>query len=187
MRVFIAAVPPPETQAAVATLIASTRHAGDGASWVRQQNLHFTLRFLGEITEATANRAALATGEAVAAHARIHAMLGRAGAFPHERAARVLWLGLTQGEEALSALAATLDTRLAAHGLPRSEREFTPHLTIGRLRSPRPAPIVALGSLGAASRAALSFDVRELSVIESVLSPGGSQYSVRFRADLASL
>jgi RNA 2',3'-cyclic 3'-phosphodiesterase len=187
MRVFIAVIPPPETQAAVAAMIASLRRTGDQVSWVRESNLHFTLRFLGEVTEATAARAAIAAGEAAATHGRFTLALGRAGAFPDQQHARVLWLGLTHGERALAALTATLEDRLAAQGIPRSDREFSPHLTIGRLRDPRPAPIEALDAIAPRTRPELTFEVRELCVIESVLSPGGSQYSVRFRADLASL
>jgi RNA 2',3'-cyclic 3'-phosphodiesterase len=187
MRVFLAVIPPPETQAAVAAVISSLRAPGDGVSWVREKNLHFTLRFLGEVTEATANRAALAAGEAAVARTRFTIVLGRAGAFPDDQRARVLWLGPTRGEDALVALAEALEQRLVAHGFPRSEREFSPHLTLGRRRQPGPAATSKLQKPALETRTALSFEVRELTVIESVLSPGGSQYSVRFRADLASL
>lgn len=101
---------------------------------------------------------------------------GSLGFFPNVRRPRVLWAGLASGPE-LAALAAYVETALAALGLPCEERAFSPHLTLARFDSPR-----GLDALHAAIEKAgpLEFGAataREFHLYQSVLKPGGPEYT----------
>jgi 2'-5' RNA ligase len=177
MRLFLAVFPPPETQEAAHAVIEALRRPGDGVSWVKRENLHYTLRFLGEVGEDGARRAAEAAAESASRHAAFDATLGRLGAFPNAPRARVIWIGLERGAEPLEALARSLEEALRAKGFDRAERPFKAHLTIGRVRQPNAdwsGKLAAAGLTGA-----LGFRVASLRVVESQLSPQGSRYTVR--------
>lgn len=184
MRVFLGVFPPAPVQDEAARVIESLRRAHDGVSWVKRDNLHYTMRFLGEVGEDGASRIEAAAFEAAAASAPFTAMLGAAGAFPDPRHARVLWLGLDPGAAELGQLAAALDSALARRGFAPERRRFSAHLTIGRVRDPRGRNWS--DALAAAAPARAPFEVNELLVVESRLSPDGSIYTPRARAALGS-
>lgn len=173
MRLFFAVFPPPEVQSAAHRATESLRGRGDSVAWVRAENLHLTMRFLGECSEEEARRAGDAAREAAARAPAFSAALGGAGAFPDARRARVLWLAMSAGEPEVTALATALEEALEAHGFPREVRRFAAHLTLGRMRN---------GEADWGARlAAVSVDptpwrVTELRLVRSTLSPSGSRY-----------
>ena len=175
MRAFIAVFPPPEIQAAaIAQALETVQRLGECASdrvrWVRPENVHLTLKFLGNVRKEILGDLCAALEEACAGHAPFDVALVGFGAFPSAQRARILWAGVGVGSDQLRALATDLQDTLAPLGFEREERAFTPHLTLGRLRS-RPAsfdlPTVA-GVLG--------FQVRRVELTESTLSPEGAAY-----------
>jgi 2'-5' RNA ligase len=105
---------------------------------VKRENLHVTLRFLGDVDADGAKRAEDAAREAARATAPFGALFGPPGAFPTAKKARVLWLGLVEGVEPFTRMANALEAALTACGFEPEEREFTPHLTLPRAS---PAPI----------------------------------------------
>jgi 2'-5' RNA ligase len=181
VRVFVAVFPPPEVQHAVAAYIESLKSRGPGVSWEKRDNLHFTMRFLGEIGEDGARRVIEAAREAASATPAFAASLSQVGAFPSPRRARVLWLGMDTGGPELVALAGRLDAALARRGWEPESRPFAAHLTIGRVREP--------GDWSAAVGAAIPptrFRAEHLAVIRSQLNPKGSIYTVLENAPLAA-
>jgi 2'-5' RNA ligase len=173
LRVFLALFPPAEVQAAAAGAIERLRRDGDRVSWVKRENLHFTLRFLGEVGEDGARRAAEAAAEIAVDHRAFGAALGSLGAFPDGKRARVLWVGLSQGEGPMVALARSLEQALTRRGFERETRAFAAHLTIGRVREPGHDWSETL------SRATLptaAWHVDRVLLIRSTLSPQGSRY-----------
>jgi 2'-5' RNA ligase len=190
MRVFLAVFPPPESvQLAFAAGQRVRAAAGDAAgrvSWVKLDNLHYTLKFLGEIGEDGARRAAEGAREAAASWRAFDVTLGAPGAFPNGRRARVLWLGLESGAGQFTELARRLDQSLATRGFEREKRAFSPHLTLGRVRDEGhdwTAALAACASLAAEPGA--RFRVGAIRVMQSTLSPGGSIYAVLEEAPLA--
>src|SRR5262245_26476663 len=183
MRIFLAVFPPPETQQAAHAAVEALKRPNDGVSWVKRENLHYTLSFLGELGDDGLRRAQEAAREAASDHAAFDARLGPCGAFPTPTRARVLWIGLAEGAEALVALAKSVERALVWRGFDRDERPFTPHLTIGRVREPRAdwSEPLARAQVDAART---GFTVASVRVIESTLSPGGSRYAVREDAAL---
>jgi len=182
IRVFLAVFPSAAAQEAAAHVIERLRQPGDGVSWVKRENLHYTVRFMGELGESGLARVTQAARGAVVGTRRFEGALGAAGAFPDPRRARVLWLGLSEGAEALTAVAHAVEQALRRHGFERADRAFTSHLTIGRVRvldqdwSERLA--------GVSAEPSPRFAVDRVSVVQSTLSPKGSIYQVRAEAML---
>jgi RNA 2',3'-cyclic 3'-phosphodiesterase len=170
--------PPAEVQRAAYTVGESLRHDRDGVSWVKRENLHYTLRFIGDVGDDALRRVSEAATLIAAHHQTFDAELGGIGAFPKPEKARVIWLGMTAGERALMDLARELEAELRRRGFERAERPFSAHLTLGRARVPGRDWTESLAS----AHVALSmprFKVDRISVVESVLSPKGSAYTVR--------
>lgn len=182
MRIFLAVFPSAEAQDAAAAVIERLRRTGDGVSWVRRDNLHYTLRFMGELGESGLGRVIEAAREGAAGHRPIEAVLGAAGAFPSARKARVLWLGLDQGGEAFTALAQSVERALRGRGFDAADHPFRPHLTIGRVRERDADWSERLAGLAAEPA---PFPVDRIAIVQSTLSPKGSIYQVRAEATLA--
>lgn len=145
-------------------------------------NLHLTLKFLGDVPlEQTASIAA-AIEEAVSTTATFTAELQGLGAFPHLGRPTVVWAGLAE-PEAMSQLAERIETALGPLGFSRERRPFHPHVTIGRINS-RPPP--ALRQL-VEQHAATAFGpsaVETVELYQSELSSSGPRYTVLARAPL---
>ena len=184
MRIFLAVFPPEAVQGAVFAAAGALKKPGDGVSWVKRENLHYTLRFMGELGADGARRVGEAADVAAKAGAAFTAALGPLGAFPNARRARVLWAGMTEGAERLTALARALEAALARNGFDQADHPFSAHLTIGRVRDPRADWTERLEAVRV-DPAAARFTVDRLCVMESRLSPKGSTYTVRHEARLS--
>jgi 2'-5' RNA ligase len=184
MRIFVAVFPAAEAQEAAAAVIDRLRQPGDGVSWVKRENLHYTLRFMGDLGTSGLGRVTDAAREGAHGHASFTAALGAAGAFPNPPRARVLWLGLSEGGEALAALARSVEQSLRQKGFDRADRPFKSHLTLGRVRDRDQDWTERLDGVAAASSA--RFVVNRVVVVQSTLSPQGSIYQVCAEALLAS-
>ena len=117
--------------AALATRLA-TADAPAPVRWVPPAQLHFTLRFLGEVSaqQAEAVRRALGLPWKTGAFS---AGLGEVDLFPVSGAPRVIWLGMDEGREQMTALKNELDHRLVSAGFESDTRPFRAHLTLGRV------------------------------------------------------
>jgi len=183
MRLFLAVFPPVSVQVAAHVSGASLRaQGGPTVSWVKQENLHYTLRFLGELGDDGARRVGEAAREAASDVAPFDAVLGGLGAFPNARRARVLWVGMSEGADPLKALAKALEGALERRGFDRDTQRFSPHLTIGRVREPVHDWTAALAA--AQPPAPERFRVDRLTLVESKLSPKGSTYTPVVEAPL---
>ncbi len=103
--------------------------------WVPPENLHVTLRFLGDLNDSLRAEVEEAAGEALSGAAPFSIALGPTGAFPGIEKPRVLWVGLAEGGEEVSALAGLVDDALRPLGF-EPEKKFHPHITVGRVKAP---------------------------------------------------
>lgn len=136
-RIFIAVELDPALHQAVIDLQHRLQTAGARIRWNKPGQLHFTLRFLGEITPAQLALAKIATREAVEDAEPFTITLHGLGAFPSFHRPQVVWVGVEEGAAELQALAATLEEHLTHHRFPAEERPFKPHLTLARIRDER--------------------------------------------------
>ncbi len=145
--------------------------------WVKPENIHLTLQFLGEIPPADLARVGPALRSAAAAAAPFWIAARGAGVFPGIKAPRVVWAGLSGQVPALFALQQSVAQALAAAGFPPEARPFKAHLTLGRFKGRvRPADLLeALQTLG--PWASPAFRVDRVTFFQSELRPGGAVYT----------
>jgi RNA 2',3'-cyclic 3'-phosphodiesterase len=145
--------------------------------WVKPQNLHLTLKFLGDIPAAVVADVGLALRRASRETAPLALNVQGMGVFPGIRRARVLWVGLGGQIEALQLLYSRIEDELADLGLAREKRGFKAHLTLARMKGPV-APwdlSVALQETG--NYEPRSFWARQLILYKSELRPQGAIYT----------
>jgi len=184
-RTFIAVFPPSAVTARIASALDALRAPGDGVSWVRSTNLHFTLRFLGDLPPDDVEAARRAASQAARGTEPFRLVFGAQGMFPNSIQPRVLWLGVQDGADALVALATRLEVALGDERFPPADKPFSPHLTLGRVRDRADAGSVGRRLAVAEFPAGESFEVRDLVVVRSTLAAGGSRYEPIARYSLA--
>ena len=174
-RLFVAIRPPVEVRA---RLLAAMGGVG-GARWQGDDQLHLTLRFIGDVDRHQAEdvHAALAAVH----HPRFEIALAGVGAFDRRGEPTVLWAGVAP-QEPLKILHKKIDQAIARIGLEPERRAYSPHITLARL--PHGSGPVG-GFLETASRlASQPFQVEEFRLYESDLTPDGPVYSVVERYSL---
>ena len=160
MRIFVAVFPPPEIRKALLGAARELPVAGE-VRWARPENVHLTLKFLGDVPGDDVDRVAEALEPVRLRHEPFEAELSAFGAFPSARRARILWAAVGEGSEFLRDLARDVEASLEPLGFEREDRAYVPHLTLGRARS-RPV------SFEAAETPPLGFRVRNLDLVKSV-------------------
>lgn len=143
--------------------------------WVRPENLHVTLKFIGHTdpVKLDAIRSSLAKVRS-AQEVRLH--FRNIGFFPSANRPRVVWGGM-ESSESLVPLAHDIDQQIATLGFPAEERDFTPHLTLARLDPPAIAPDLRAAIEKHASRDFGVLHTSEFQLIESKLKPSGAEYT----------
>ncbi|MCX7609430.1 MAG: RNA 2',3'-cyclic phosphodiesterase [Anaerolineales bacterium] len=190
VRSFIAIEVPPDVQQAIASQTATLRQTigTERVRWVAPHHIHLTLQFLGDVSPTNLEKIAEALQAEVATHHPFSLTVRGLGAFPNSRRARVLWLGGDAPVNLLSLVRGiqAVNRRL---GYPPEEREFSPHLTIGRVR-----PQVSTMDLSII-RSALEnhplegygqFLVEEVAIFKSDLKPTGPIYTLLYHLPLAN-
>lgn len=176
-RTFIAVDLDPAIRDAIVALERNIDEAGARLKWIKPANLHFTLKFLGEIQAAQVARARIAAREAAAGVQPFRIRLESLGAFPSFQQPQVLWVGVGEGREALEALAERLEQQLARQRFPLNQRRFRPHLTLARIRDVRAWGDVVRALERFRDVLPGSQEVGGVIVYESRLSPRGSTYT----------
>lgn len=177
-RLFIAIELPAEVRRKIRNHIDKLRTESPDvrASWTREENLHLTMKFFGDVAVADVERISAAAARAVAAVNPFEMSVGGCGAFPPKGQPRVLWIGANDPAGSLGKLHTSLENECADAGFPRDQRAYHPHLTIARLRQPHGACELAHlhEEIGFDS---LTLPVKEIRLIRSELSSQGSRYT----------
>lgn len=176
MRLFVAIIPPPEVREGALREARSLSWRGS-IRWLQPENVHLTLKFLGETPEPKMQGLRDALEAACGGHLALDLELTGAGAFPSVERARVLWVGVGEGSDRLRALAEDVEDALESLGFEREKRPFHPHATVGRARdgdarledSKRETDLTDLGPL--------LFRARSVDLVRSHLSRKGAVYS----------
>jgi len=146
------------------------------ASWSRPENIHLTLKFVGEITKDRAAKLSEATARAAEHSDPFRIEIAGTGAFPNRGVPRVLWIGLNDSEGGLTRLHEQLERECLRVGFEQEARSFKPHLTLARLRRPDHAKALAAAHLEMPFESE-KFTATEVLVIRSELSSSGSKYT----------
>jgi len=184
LRLFLAIELPAAERRAIHAATAPLRDAARAVAWVREENLHLTLKFLGSQPAGAVERLRDALAPAMAAAAAPTLELGGLGAFPDLRAPRVIWMGV-HPDPRLELVHHDVEVVCGALGYEVDGRAFRPHLTLGRVRDRLPA-----GGARAIAEAARGVHYRgraaaaSLDVMASELTPQGARYRVMARLPL---
>jgi 2'-5' RNA ligase len=178
-RAFVAVVPPPEVLEALEHRLAPVARDVE-VRWMRRDQLHFTLQFLGRVDDERVLSSALA--DVVSAEPVFTARLAGSGAFPSARRARVLWVGVSEGGDGFGALARAVREATGELGFTRDDKPFTAHMTVAR--SSRPRPMTSVIDSIDADPIGPSWRVEEALLFESDTRPDGAVHSVRERLEL---
>jgi 2'-5' RNA ligase len=135
MRLFIAIELSEPIREALAQAQSHLKYAGGDVKWVERDNIHLTLKFLGEASEEKAERVKTALDEIAGKMKPFDISLKDIGAFPNANYPRVIWVGLDKGVEESKTLAGGIDEAMSGLGFEKESRPFAAHLTIGRVRS----------------------------------------------------
>ncbi len=181
-RAFIAVHMPAELGTALVALCAELEAGpgGHAARWVTGDNIHLTLKFLGDVDDRRLPEVYRAVSSVCADCAPIEATVAGLGCFPNDAQPRIIWAGITRGARELVALAGALDLALGQLGFPTESRPYSAHVTLARANS-RAAPL----DLAALRRAIADRRAREIgtmtvnavSIVKSELRPAGPLYT----------
>jgi len=170
LRTFIAIPFSSAVRAHLAECQAGLRAAVPAAvKWVETENLHLTVRFLGDTPEGDLPAICAALKTAVTALPSFPIVVSGLGAFPSRQAPCVVWAGVAEGRAALQALHQRVESALAAAGFTAAPERFSPHITLGRARGGQPAPGLA-PLLTADGCAPISDQVTRLVFLRSLLT-----------------
>jgi len=143
--------------------------------WVRPENLHITLKFLGDVDSSRLQGVIFAIRAALASETSFSAALGGSGVFPNSRSPRVIWMGVDQGASRLSRLVNRVETAVAGLGFERETRPFRPHITLGRVKSNKGlSPLLSNLEMNPFDGGKMSVD--EVHLMKSTLTPEGAIY-----------
>ena len=160
--------------------------AGADVKWTEPDNLHVTLLFLGEVDDRDLVPLCRCVSDCCTARPAFGMSVETVGCFPNPRRPRVLWVGVGEGTQELCALHDALEPPLLELGCyRREERRYTPHITLGRVKSDWPTDKLSAALAKHAGWKGGSTTVRELHVMSSELTPKGPMYTVLSRAKLA--
>jgi len=188
LRAFLASELPPDLQDTIHTATADLRSTlrGDLIRWVPAHNVHLTLKFLGDVSPSSLDLIKQMMQTEAAQYPAFDVQVEGLGCYPNPRRPRVLWVGLRAPGE-LASLQRAIDAAAARLGYESEERDFSPHLTIGRVRQNASSTDlhdirtaldeIHIGWLGTAR-------VEAVHLFKSELRPEGSVYTRLFSAPL---
>jgi len=184
MRLFIAMEIPEHIKQQIAQIQDQLKKAGADASWTRSEGIHLTLKFLGEAAESKVPDILKCLQQAAGGAASFQLSVAGVGAFPHLKNPRVLWIGLIGEREKLMLLQASVEKEMETIGFAPEERTFSPHLTLARIKFPKPRFSWQQVVEPVRNRALGEFSVNAISLMKSELNRTGAVYTEMGRVEL---
>jgi len=186
MRTFIAIDLDPEIKKAISDFLRRLKKLGSSnIGWIKEQGMHLTLKFLGEIDDAQVSQVKELMEDTTRSSKTFLLKLKGTGFFPpNSKYARVLWIG-TVSEAALLELQERLESRLEGLGFSRENRPFHPHLTLGRVKNPSGLGDIISEFEKAKEAEFGEMTVKRITLFKSTLKPTGAEYTVLHESPLS--
>jgi 2'-5' RNA ligase len=184
VRLFLAIDIPPRAREIITALRNRFKPLGFNASWVVPENVHLTLQFLGDTPPEQIPYIHQGVSAAVAPVPQFMVTLKEIGVFPKlKKPPRILWVGMEDPQNRLIELQENIVKQMEGIGFPKEKRNFTPHLTLARIRQERGGKRAKLERLRQEIESSPEiemepFKVDAVRLIESQLTPMGSIYTV---------
>ncbi len=186
MRTFIAIDLDPAIKRNLSGFVARLKTlSSKNISWVREQGMHLTLKFLGDIEESQVSAIKSLISSISNKYPRFPLTVKGTGYFPaNTKFLRVLWAGVEE-QPVLTSLQRELETELEKLGFAKEKRAFHPHLTLGRVRAP--SNLIDILKMLENNRTADfgQMTVRKITFFESRLKPTGAEYAALAEDELS--
>jgi 2'-5' RNA ligase len=184
LRTFIAIPLSSEIQQFLSQVQDHLKKLDCNIKWVNPENIHLTLKFLGDVKPKKID-AIKQTLEELAKNMRpINIELTQIGAFPNAKNPHVLWIGIKDDEHQIARFASSVEDNFGKIGFKKEKKPFSPHITLGRIRSPKNIQLLS----EAISNYALPVDLKQIAqnitLYKSTLTPAGPIYEPLHSADL---
>jgi 2'-5' RNA ligase len=176
-RAFIAVDLPATVRLFLAEVQQILESYGLPVKWVRPQNIHLTLKFLGDIDADQTAGIVAAMAAAVKGCPGVLLTAKNIGAFPDLKRARVVWAGVNGQLEILQNLQHVLDDHLAELGFAKDPRAFRAHLTLGRAKGKIVSDRMKTAINELSGRESEAFEVDRIVLFKSELRPTGAVYT----------
>lgn len=176
MRSFIAIELPETLKKALAEFQQELEKCCPDVRWAKPNNIHLTLKFLGNIEEDKADIIAAKIKGICKGHSGFKLGISGTGVFPNSRSPRVLWAGINLNDE-IKTLQAEIEEAMAFLGFEREKRRFSPHLTLGRFRSSRGKQAVLDKMDSYRENIFGIMDVNSVLLMRSDLGPRGAKHT----------
>jgi 2'-5' RNA ligase len=178
MRTFIAVGISTEARGKITEIQGELKKGNPDVKWVEPENLHLTLKFLGEVSKDKLPGVIEKTRLVVSGISNFRVHLSGLGSFPNLKFPRVVWVGVSEGVGELKKLSQSIEENLSHLGFPKEKREFSAHLTIGRVRSPKGKEKLVKRIEELETSDAGEFSVDKVLLMESQLSSRGATYRI---------
>jgi RNA 2',3'-cyclic 3'-phosphodiesterase len=175
VRLFVAIAIPNEVRAALVELLEELRKVAPKVKWVHAENLHVTLKFLGE-ADAKKLGQIETTLRAIRSSQPVTLDFKALGFFPNEKRPRIFWAGMESSTN-LRPLAEDIDRGLHSLGFPLEERPFMPHLTLAHFNPPGLPPNLSAAAKQHSAQTFGSLVARDFHLVESKLKSTGAEYT----------
>ena len=171
IRSFIAVEIPEKVRSEITRMLSKFSQEDTGARWVKHDNLHITLLFLGEVTPDFIKQVVNELETIARTQKNFEMSFKNIGAFPSQRSPRIIWIGVERGEAEIIDLQSKIELSFTKIGYKPEQRKFHPHLTIGRVKFKFDNPKVF--EVGYKSEI---FPVKSVVLFKSTLAPQGPIY-----------
>lgn len=175
LRCFIAIEIPETIRKSISDIIACLKKSGSDVKWVAHENIHITLQFLGETEESIIPAIKGALDKILAPYSPFYIKITDIGCFPDGRRPRVIWVGMEESQTLIN-LRGDIADELVKFGYPKEERGFTPHVTIGRVKSNRNMGELLRRLEEFTATDFPDFEVQNITLMKSELNPSGAKY-----------
>lgn len=172
-RCFIAVPLQPPASTVARKLLDRLKQTVGNVKWTRPEELHITLKFLGELDNRDLLRVGQELRKACADIGPFSASLNGLGTFPKHKPPRIVWAGIDEGREIFERLYHHLDQSLIELGVPQEGKAYTPHLTLGRVGRGADLELLAATMQAVAPEMNALFDVDEVVLFTSLREKGG--------------
>lgn len=176
MRCFVAVGMPSSVRERLAEAIEEFKKPRADVRWVPTENMHLTLKFLGATKEDIVGRITGVLSEILSSYEPFYIKISGVGCFPDMRRPKIIWAGVEESAGLID-LTRDVDAAMVGLGYTAEKRAFSPHLTIGRVKSGKGLPelMSAMDKLSAAGFGDIEVD--KVTLMKSELRPAGAVYS----------
>ena len=183
MRLFVALLLDDSVRAALSRMQKKLASSCDGVRWVGVEQLHLTVKFLDDVPDANVKRVTDAVADSVSQCNAFTMTLADCGCFPPRGPVRITWSGVNDSSGAMTQCVNKVISTLEQIGFDSEKRDWSPHITIGRIRDDRSHGAIRT-AVEAFSFEAIQQSVKSISVMSSVLSTRGPTYTAINTTDL---